>query len=298
MSRYQLHTRSFHPGVTFGDSGLQFSGDNRGFSLSRRVTSRIRHQAIIDFPGARVIHTRPASDPSHHNFTGVTQTYTDPGLQPDGTTVGTLTPYTQTGDQRFEVRVQYRGKNYAFPGVDWEKQYDIGNTGHRLSISPRHGVRRTVPDLDVTNTVSGHVDRTSRKLHVTCDLRGDGFPNCETFLVDQKGGALFLCSHIRVGVALFQLAGNRRIAMGRAMLEVDINEDLSFGSNVKCYQALDYASAGAAVDLRPPNALNLDRIGWNRVHLNRKAIGAERRREQDNEFWDGFKERWFRSASE
>jgi hypothetical protein len=164
MSKIRIHTRSFHPGKTFGSTGLGFSGDDRGFSNAPiGITSRIRHYFDIDLAGARLIDSRPVSDPSHNEWMGTTQRYSDPEKQPTSTISGSVLPYRADGDQRFEATITYRGKNYAFPGADWEQ--NISGTG--LSISPRHGIRRTVPDLDVTHTVSGHIDRTSLKLHIT-----------------------------------------------------------------------------------------------------------------------------------
>lgn len=293
MSRIRIHTRSFHPGETFGSSGLGFSGDNRGFSLGRSqaVTSRIRHFMDIDLIGARVIGYQPVSDPSHHEGMGTTQNYTDPDKQPSATVTGNVSAYREDGDQSFDVTVSYEGKNYAFPGADWEKKTTIGD--YEVSISPKHGIRRSVPDLDVTNRISGHIDRTDRWLHIVSDLRGDGFPNCETFAVT-GAKTLALCTHVRVGVATTQLFGNRRIPMGYVMLEAQIDGSDRLASTVKCEASLDYAGDGSPLDLRSllPSA-TLTRDEWNAFHTTtRDALGPESRREMDNSIWSGLKERF------
>lgn len=218
---------------------------------------------------------------------GTTQTYEDPKKQPTSSVSGSVLPYRKDGDQRFEAVISYRGKNYAFPGADWETRVP----GTPLSISPRHGIRRSVPDLDVTNTVFGHLDRTNRKLHMTCDLRGDGFPNCESFLVDGANQVLFLASHIRVGAATMQLWGDRRIPMGRCQLEVDLNADDTFGQNVKCFQAVDYAGDGSPVAIAPAGE-TMSRSAWNGRHTGRDALGPESRRNLDNSFIDAIKDRF------
>jgi hypothetical protein len=290
---YRLYTRSFHPAETFGSSGLGFSGDNRGFTLDTgsRTTSRIHHYVDIDLLGGRVISSRPISDPSHHTGMGVTQDYSDPAKQPTSELWRSdVLPYRPDGDQRFDVGVSYAGKNYAFPGADWEQ--DIPGTP--LSISPRHGIRRTVPDLDVRNRIFGHFDRTDRRLHVTCDLRGDGFPNAETFLVDPtRRQKLSLCTHIRIGVATVQLFGDRQIPMGRAMLEVEVDGEDGLSTSLQAHQSVDYAGDGSPLDLlnaasTPPTT----RMAWNRMHVTRDALGPQRRRDLDDSIWGGVRERF------
>jgi hypothetical protein len=290
MTKYYVHTRSFHPGKTFGSSGLGFSGDNRGFATGFGVTSRIKHMFEIDLASARVVNKKPVSDPSHHEGMGITQNYTDPRKQPKSEKGedSIVMPYRKESNQSFRATISYHGKNFAFPGTDWEQE--IPYTG--LSISTRHGAKRFVPDLDVTNTVFGHVDRAGKKLYVTCELKGDGFPNCETFMVDQSGTPLFLCSHIRVGVATAQLFGDRRIPMGRAQLEVDLNSDDSFASKVRVNQSLDYAGDGSPIDLTSRLSSNPASISaWNQVHTGRDALGPESRRNMDNSIWEGVKQR-------
>lgn len=293
MTTYRLYTRSFHPAATFGQSGLGFSGDDRGFSLntSSTTTSRIRHYLDIDLINARVISPRPISDPSHHEGMGVTQNYTDPAKQPTANLWrDDVLPYRADGDQRFDVGISYTGKNYAFPGADWEQNI----AGTPLSISPRHGIRRSVPDLDVRNRIFGHFDRTELRLHMTCDLRGDGFPNAETFLVDptrRKKAAL--CTHIRVGVATVQLFGDRQIPMGRAMFEVEIDAADGLTSTLEAHQALDYAGDGSPQDLLDLTAVPpTTRSAWNKMHTSRDALGPQRRRDLDDSIWGGVRERF------
>jgi hypothetical protein len=293
MSSYRLHTRSFHPAATFGSAGFGFSGDNRRFKLDTdaSTTSRIRHYLDIDLVNARVISSRPISDPSHHEGMGVTQNYTDPAKQPTADLwQQDVRKYRADGDQSFDIGISYAGKNYAFPGADWEQ--NIPGTG--LSISPRHGIRRTVPDLDVRNRISGHFDRTARRLHITCDLRGDGFPNAETFLVDPgRTEKLALCTHVRVGVATVQLFGDRQIPMGRAMLDVAINPSDGLLSDLDAHQALDYSGDGSAQDLLAEVAsAPSTRDAWNTMHTGRDALGPQRRRDLDNSIWGGVRERF------
>lgn len=291
MSRIRIHTRSFHPGKTFGKTGLGFSGDDRGFSLAvAGVTARIRHYMDIDLTRSRIIDYRPISDPSHHEGMGTIQTYGDPNKQPTSVVTGSCSLFRKDGDQSFEATVSYKGKNYAFPGADWERRFEIGEK-YEVSISPRHGMRRTVPDLDVTNQISGYIDRTTGWLHLTCNLRGDGFPNCETFAVT-AGETLALCTHIRVGVAAAQLFGDRRIPMGHTMIDAQVDSSDVLSDMVDIKSSVDYAGDGSPVDLLGPHGPMMARVVWNNIHTSRDALGPPERREMDNSFWRGIRERF------
>lgn len=222
---------------------------------------------------------------------GVTQNYADPRKQPTAELWHSdVLAYRADGDQRFNIGVSYAGKNYAFPGADWERQ--VPRTP--LSISPRHGIRRSVPDLDVRTRVFGHFDRTELRLHLTCDLRGDGFPNAETFLVDpSRRKKLALCTHVRVGVAAVQLFGDRQIPMARAMPEAGIDGSDGLTAVSEAHQALDYAGDGSPLDLldlspMPPAT----RQAWNAMHTGRDALGPLRRPKLDDSIWGGVRERF------
>ena len=260
MAILKLWTRSFHSQKNFGAGGLFFNGDGRGFSSSEGVTARIHNLVVIDLPSASIVEKRCFSSPSSHPV-GMHQDYSSPKLQPRTNQQAMITPYRKDGDQQANIFVTYAGQNFAFPGADT-------NAGHAV-----YG--KLVPDLDVTNSVNIRIDRTGHKIHATCRLAGDGFPDAESFMLDSNGQALFLASHVRVGSAIGQLPGGRAIAMGSTALEVDWTPDDAFGAQVKCLYCIDYSCDCSPTDVKALMPSNpCDRASWNKVHEGRDPGGS------------------------
>ncbi|WP_105432929.1 MULTISPECIES: hypothetical protein [Neorhizobium] len=258
MTEIALHTRSFHPQENFGAGGLFYEGDNRGFSTSLGATSRIKHEVVINLEAAKLI-ARPAiSDVSRNAIFGLDQDYSDPRKQPKAEVHGQVDPYRKDGDQHAQVFLSYRGQNFAMPNSDaWHDFY-----------------KGVVPELDVSNSLDIHIDRTSKKMTFACRMVGDGFPNAESFLLDSSNQPLFLVTHRRIGSATGQLHGNRRIAMAAASGKVDFPSDL-LGSGLEAYFALDYAThVGGPIDLFEENGGKPSSRGaWNQMHARRDARG-------------------------
>lgn len=269
MSRIILITRSFHPDSDFGLGGFGFHGDNRGFKYDLGVTSRIRHQVTLSLNPNRIVDNKPISDPSVSAGGFVTERYTNPDKQPTGGTTGHITPYRADGDQHGSIVVTYAGQNFAMPMSD--RFIDFYKT--------------VVPILDVTNNIQLHIDRTQKKIQISCRLVGDGFPNCETFMIDSGGQACFLASHVRVGSASGQLWDNRKIAMCSTLITADWTAADTFGANVQCDVCIDYASpSGGPVDLKAGYAPNPGSLSsWNRLHTGRDASGDWIRQWLDND---------------
>lgn len=271
MSRLTLYTRSFHPDEDFGFGGLGFKGDNRKFSSSRKATSRVYHYIDIDLIAATFGKPVCDSDPSANYYAedlGFKNNYSEPRKKPRHDELPhNITPYRKDGDQAVNIKVTYAGQNFAFPGANTDK-------GHWL-------YSKFVPDLDVTNEVSLRINRSAGKAVVTCRISGDGFPNCESFIIDSANNVLFLASHIRVGTAATQLPGGRAISMCYTLMEVDWNAaDDTFGSNVRIQFAHDFASSGGPFELALSG--EKDRIEWNKIHTGRDASGPTIRQFEDH----------------
>lgn len=271
MSSVILHTRSFHPLENFGAGGLGFHGDNRNFSTSTGVTSRIKNAVEINLNAAKLKTLFTLSDPSSNKFIGTYEDYNDPKKHPTASVQGQVSPYRIDGDQHAQVFLSYRGQNFAMPGIN-EK---VPGTDKDM-VDIYKGI---IPELDVTNTLDIHIDRTDKKMTFTCRMVGDGFPNAESFLLDSSNQPLFLVTHRRIGSATGQLAGNRRIAMAAASGKVDFPDDL-LGSGLEAYFALDYAThVGGPIDLFDESGSKpSSRSGWNQMHENRDARGGRVRR--------------------
>jgi hypothetical protein len=295
MGQVTLHTRSFHPDEAFGLGGLGFKGDNRGFSSGLNATARIKHRVLLDLTSAQKGAVSCLSDESSNWALGkvgikMSNDYSQERKKPRHNETVTITPYRKDGDQNVDARIKYAGKNFAFFLADT-------NAGHRFfggTVSNEKDKSDTesgslipwgdkfsgfVPDLDVTNHVVMRISRPSNKVHITCNVSGDGFPNCETFLIDGAGGVLFLASHIRYGTAMTQLPGGRAIAMNYTLMEADWNADDTFGSQVNVQFAHDYAGSGGPFEL---SRGAMSRGRWNAVHTGRDASGNAARQILDN----------------
>jgi hypothetical protein len=205
------------------------------------------------------------SSPSRNPLLGTAQDYTDPQKKPTSTLSAQIDPYREDGDQHAMIEMAYRGKNYALPKADTE-------TGHKIWTT-------LVPDLDVTNKLDLHVDRTNKKLRFACRMTGDGFPNAESFLLDASDQPLFLVTHRRVGSATGQLYGNRKIAMASSSAHLDF-PDNQFGSALEAAWCLDYAShTGGPIDVfEETGSKPSSRSAWNEMHTKRDARGDRVRR--------------------
>lgn len=265
MSKLTIWTRSFHPRENSGAGGLFFHGDNRDFTADLGATARIKYSVEIYLNEAKIVGGRAISDPSSNKYLGTYEDYSDPRKQPKGTVAGQVDPYRPDGDQHAQLILSYRGQNFAMPGSKTE-------TGRGL-------YSEVVPELDVTNTLDLHVDRTNKRLTFACRMVGDGFPNAKSFLLDDARQVLFLVTHRRIGSATGQLGGNRRIAMACSSGRAEFNTD-EFGSALEPYFALDYAThLGGPIDLFEEGGSSpTTRAAWNSMHTKRDAKGGRIRR--------------------
>ncbi|WP_429930606.1 hypothetical protein [Agrobacterium vitis] len=319
MSYFILYTRSFHPDRNFGLGGLGFHGDARGFSSSKKATSRISHQVRIDLKSAQFMDAIARSDRSSNavipkvlegrperaasmmtrdemadrgvhipetrleqmgdKLPEMANDYSQPRKKPRSNVSGQITPYREDGDQSVNGRLSYAGKNFAFYGADtdfghWALGGDISDggsdtNGGSVKVWERWG--GAVPDLDVTHEFSLRINRTAKTIHISSAISGDGFPNCESFLIDSADNVLLLGTHIRIGTAATQLPGGRALPMTRTLLSVDWMPGDLFGENVKVEIANDYTGNGSPQEIARSGTMT--RSQWNAAHTERDASG-------------------------
>lgn len=219
LARYELNIRSFHPAKTFGWSGFNYEGDARGFSLGAsgksgsagaQVTSRVWHRFAVDTNAGEVLNVETESNDSGKQ--GEAHTRYDGELQPKGGSwplvkkeSGPVTTLLVDGG--------YAGENHAFP----------------LSATAKKVTGMTfVPSLDVSYKIVITVDRVAKHIDIVSYISGDGFPNCEAFIVDSKGTAVFLGIHVRKGAASFSLWGEKKYPMISSAIRLGIDEDGNF----------------------------------------------------------------------
>jgi len=274
MTTFILYTRSFHPKSNFGLAGFLFRGDNRGFSDNENVTSRIRHKVVFSIDPPNVIKYSCESDPSMNAVTGTTENYTNPAHKPTSAQSVSGTPYAKTGMQSVHVHIEYGGQNLAIPSIPplYSKINDNDqpdpNGQYRL---PADQAKQIVPVLRAYHDLALTFEHLSDKASVKSNVYGSGFPNCESFLIDEAQKSLFLGTHVRFGSASGQLWGNPRNAMSHAFLRVDMTPECKFGSTLICYQSMDYHNGISGTshfeETLGGGAISIEK--WNSFHRNR-----------------------------
>lgn len=192
------------------------------------------------------------------------------------------TPHDILGGQVSDGKADYTGPSSLLPyeaqsPITYDKEKGLG-----IQSPVKHTDERwsgMVPDLDVMSNISMRINRDIRRVDVTCAIAGDGFPNCESFIIDGNNKVLFLASHVRTGTAVTQLPGNRQIPMSSTSLAADWESDNSFGPQVEIRIAVDYTGAGAANDLGTGSKT---RDNWNESHTGRSAYGSYSQRVRDH----------------
>lgn len=219
LARYELNIRSFHPAKTFGWSGFNYEGDDRGFSLGTsgksgttgaQVTSRIWHRFAVDTNVAEVLNVETESNDSGQQ--GEVQTRYDGELRPKG---GSWPLVKKEEGPVTSVFVDggYAGENHAFP----------------LSATAKKITGMTfVPSLDVSYKIVMSVNRIAKYIDIVSHISGDGFPNCEAFIVDAKGTAVFLGVHVRKGAASFSLWGDKKYPLISSAIRLGVDAKGNF----------------------------------------------------------------------
>lgn len=196
-----------------------FAGDNRGFSLSPsntgRITSRIWHELELNTQVGELTKVTQ-SDSSQAPWSEHVENY-EGDLSPRDELVNFRkiqpTPHTKL----FSITARYWGVNHAMP-LSPELQ-------HRLGVS-------YVPKLDVKYQITMEIDRKNKHIDLVTYVTGDGFPNCEAFIVDPSGQAIFLGVHVRKGAAPITLAVNLDYPMIASAIRIPIDVHGNFKGTV------------------------------------------------------------------
>lgn len=195
---YTIHIRAFHPDAEFMTG---YRGDNRDFSTSLDVTSRIQ-QTIVLGAGTgtdRVRSLRPTSDPSHHDaYPGFMN---DVAAQPTGGVTAYSSVQNPYGNETEIFRTHFEGHNRLIP----------------ISIDINVNARFTVSE-----------DLPNGKLYVTARFDGDNFPNTEAFITDKSGRSVFIATETLHGNELINLIGHNHNTIMRARLIINIDQGGGF----------------------------------------------------------------------
>lgn len=239
LARYDFTIRSFHPEKTFGWSGFGFQGDDRGFSLksvrSGLALSRIWHKFSLNTQSASISGHDTESDPSQAPWQSEKKSYSSE-LKPRSD-ISVASARTEDRVTRIKVTGNYAGENHAMPASSFLQE--------NLEIT-------YVPSINVSYQLLVDVDRNRRFVDIVLYVKGDGFPNCEAFVVGPDGQPIFLGVHVRLGTAMFQLIRNRGYPMIACALRLPITRTGAFAGTVgdelarrrKGAKNLEYMSIG------------------------------------------------------
>ncbi len=270
MGRYILWTRSFHPKNNFGLSGFGYEGDHRGFSFDDNVTSRIRHKLIFSIDDAQFIDAGVASDESRNWLTGTTEAYRDPALAPTSEQIVYTAPDNPDGLRIIRINLRYKGQNLALPW--WRRVDPSGHADPNGAFKmPARFAKKIVPYLRVYHELELVVDSANGKMSLHSNIFGSGFPNCESYLVDEFGKKIFLATHVRFGSASGQLWFNSKRAMTHTNIIIDVARALNIGTFVNAVRSWDYMGrrSGPARQEDRQNWTSIPTEFWNWLHSTR-----------------------------
>ena len=109
---------------------------------------------------------------------------------------------------QYVIKGNYWGVNHAMP-LSGAMQEKIG-----ISYVPR---------LNVNYEIRMDIDRVNRHIDLVVYVTGDGFPNCEAFIVGPGGTAIFIGTHVRKGPAPITLALNLGYPMIASAIRIPID---------------------------------------------------------------------------
>ncbi len=173
---YTFHVRAFHPDSTFGGG---FDGDNRGFSTSLDVTSRIQQEITLN-TSTDQISQRSWSDQS---------VYKDPTGLTDRALRRTAVPESGVSDYRL---------NNANEAVETHT--------FNTSVQGNNPLVPGSPNIDVDGRFTVTEDLARGQLRVQAQFNGDNFPNSESFVTDSRGVAVSIAAGTLAGTP-FSLVG-------------------------------------------------------------------------------------------
>ncbi|WP_227172668.1 hypothetical protein [Marinobacter sp. CA1] len=133
-------------------------------------------------------------------------------LAPEGR-VNVVASKKPKGISQFRIAGSYGGVNHAMNGSPEMQE--------RLGFSYE-------PTLNVSYELLIDIDRIKRHLDIVAYIKGDGFPNCEAFIVGPGQTPVFLGVHVRKGMPATTLALNAGYPMIACAIRLPINRDGSF----------------------------------------------------------------------
>ncbi len=203
--QFGLATRSFAPWERFGGG---FEGDNRGFSMSFEATARIHQYSVYDLR-SNAISTQTWSDQTvARGAVAKAMSYDAwimppvlPGAKPKNP------PYTATATPEGYARARQSGPAEVFIAQ---------------GFYGKNPVAVVAPAIAVNTGILMRYNARSRVLEIFGDMRGDGFPSAEMFVVDSRGSRVSLTRFATTGTVMrLTDFGDRPMSSFRVSITLD-----------------------------------------------------------------------------
>jgi RHS repeat-associated protein len=166
LEKVSINVRHFIPDRR---AGAFFRGDNRGFTTSPNVTSRINHQVTVDTQ-TKEYSASTASSPTKVYFGGTElKNHPSPmfnGAGVEKTAKPDVTDLSVTSDNKaINISSGYHASDPLAPGA---------------------------PDIDFNNSFSILPDYANGFVTVSGTTSGDQYPAAESFVTDERGNSVFI----------------------------------------------------------------------------------------------------------
>jgi RHS repeat-associated protein len=215
---YTFIVRSFHPDTDFG---FGFHADNRGFSSSMKVTSRVKQHTTLE-TGDGSLDDFAKCDVSYHPLGGTRR------AKPRHSAEMTNMSFSD-GVSEFTFQTEYAAHNPLIPS----------------------------PDIDVSATFYLREDSKNGLLSISAKIVGDGFPSAEALIMDSKEQTIMLGTHAYVGSVATSLWGKGQNNMIQANFSITVDSDGNFTgvvSNGKIYTIGEWNKKMESRSPRPADA--------------------------------------------
>jgi hypothetical protein len=239
LAKYEVNVRVFHPNKNFERLGFRFHGDNRGFSTAPSwfetqtpgPTSRIwqRYELNLDkilvgdLTENSVARLETQSNFSDSGpglwkfFSWSGESYKDSRYKPRGLLTSSEVASPHDAQKIVRIKSYLAGENHAFLSSELQQKVS-GKT--------------IVPTLNASSELFIRIERVQKYIDIASITYGDGFPNCESFIIDPAGKELFLGSHVRIGYPATHLWGENERFIWSNAIRIEIDESGNFGERL------------------------------------------------------------------
>lgn len=217
---FTFYVRSYEHSAVFA-TPFTSAGDNRSSSTSSSASARIHYKMDIETDGNKLEKYRAWSSPSIQ--------FMYPIVPFSNTKVDVAHP-------KYDANADNKG-NYSFNAAAAEP-----------IMSKLPVVGGLTPNIDIKGAMK--ITEDKGLLNIKGQIKGDGFPNAETFIKDKKGQSVMLGTyeHGAAGSPLWSLPGDGNKPMITVNVQIELNKD---GNFAKAW-SIDEKGNKTALSIVPP----------------------------------------------